>query len=535
MVPRHPSGVLDQRATRTDDSPQAEGLLPSAMLFLQSRILQSCRVPAHGATPAWSARGRRAACACSTGDRLHMCLMDDNGNLTSDGVRSYTYDHANRLTQVTQGSQTTQFAYNGDGVRTGKTVSGDTTQYVLDLAATLPVVVSDTEAVYLYGLDIIAQQQAERQHYFHDGLGSVRQLLDSTGEVQTNYAYDPFGVPVVEGDASNPYRFTGEAWDEEVELLYLRARYYQPETGRFITRDPASDSTAQSFNLDGWAYVDSNPVNRIDPTGLVPQGPGTQDFESPWAWSWWEDDRDLTLWLFRELKANVYSQEANEIRRHFASARDLLLTPWFYPEAVVHVKLGIDRWNNLVGDRCKWDFKHKIRGEIGEVIMLTHEDPGGHLGYRWYEYSTPGNVFFGWMGMSVGFPDWFLHRGAGYAEVQDPAHQRLGDCVITTQLPFRNPLTGEPETNICINPEWGKTCFDEPGDYWKVEFGIQLYKTYGPGMSYASFLSFLGSHGSMLISLSELGQAPDLVDTHENPAHPYPVGHFNGSGCTRWQ
>jgi uncharacterized protein RhaS with RHS repeats len=100
-----------------------------------------------------------------------------------------------------------------------------TNDYVLDLAATLPVVVSDTEAVYLYGLDILAQQQAERQYYFHDGLGSVRQLLDSTGEVETNYAYDPFGVPVVVGDATNPYQFTGEAWDEEVELLYLRARY----------------------------------------------------------------------------------------------------------------------------------------------------------------------------------------------------------------------------------------------------------------------------------------------------------------------
>jgi hypothetical protein len=92
-------------------------------------------------------------------------------------------------------------------------VSGDTTQYVLDLAATLPVVISDTEAVYLYGLDILAQQQADRLYYFHDGLGSVRQLLDTTGEVQSNYAYDPFGVPVVAGDASNPYQFTGEAWD----------------------------------------------------------------------------------------------------------------------------------------------------------------------------------------------------------------------------------------------------------------------------------------------------------------------------------
>ena len=60
------------------------------------------------------------------------------------------------------GTQTTQFAYNGDGERTSKTIAGDTTEYLLDLAATLPVVISDTEAVYLYGLGIIAQQQWDR-------------------------------------------------------------------------------------------------------------------------------------------------------------------------------------------------------------------------------------------------------------------------------------------------------------------------------------------------------------------------------------
>ena len=67
---------------------------------------------------------------------------------------------------------------NGDGVRTSKTVGGDTTQCVLDLAATLPVVIKYTEALYLYGLDIIAQRQASRYYYVHDGLGSVRQRND---------------------------------------------------------------------------------------------------------------------------------------------------------------------------------------------------------------------------------------------------------------------------------------------------------------------------------------------------------------------
>ena len=212
---------------------------------------------------------RRAGCCGGSGPEGG---LNDNGNLTNDGVRSYTYDHANRLTQVTEGSLTTQFAYNGDGARTSKTVSGDTTEYVLDLAATLPVVISDTEEVYLYGLDIIAQQQAERLYYMHDGLGSVRQLVDTTGQIETNYAYDPFGVPMMGGDVYNPYQFTGEAWDADVELLYLRARYYQPEVGRFVTKDPWAGDVWRPGTLNGYLYVVDNPVNRADPAGLQCEG-----------------------------------------------------------------------------------------------------------------------------------------------------------------------------------------------------------------------------------------------------------------------
>jgi len=94
--------------------------------------------------------------------RSHCHLSMPNRHLPLHGPRGHVYDHTDTLTQVTEGSLATQFAYNGDGVRTSKTVAKDTTQYVLDLAATLPVVISDTEAVYLYGLDIIAQQQLGR-------------------------------------------------------------------------------------------------------------------------------------------------------------------------------------------------------------------------------------------------------------------------------------------------------------------------------------------------------------------------------------
>ncbi len=90
-----------------------------------------------------------------------------NGKLLFDGVRSYEYDHVNRLTQIT-GTLTTQYAYNGDGNRIRKTVDGITTQYVLDLAATLPVVISDTEAIYVR-LDAI---NAKRE-------GSIARALSS--------------------------------------------------------------------------------------------------------------------------------------------------------------------------------------------------------------------------------------------------------------------------------------------------------------------------------------------------------------------
>ncbi|MGB3906144.1 MAG: RHS repeat-associated core domain-containing protein [Anaerolineae bacterium] len=161
-----------------------------------------------------------------------------------------------------------------DGVRASKTTDGTTTDYVLDLAPTLPVVISDTDAIYLYGLDIIAEQlaQSDRYYYMHDGLRSVRQLLDNTGQIAETYAYDPFGVPLASDTVPNPYRFTGEAWDPEVELLYLRARYYQPATGRFITKDPWRGYWGERGELNAYLYSSGNPVNLVDPSGLQGEG-----------------------------------------------------------------------------------------------------------------------------------------------------------------------------------------------------------------------------------------------------------------------
>jgi len=96
------------------------------------------------------------------------------------------------------------------------------------------------------------------------------QLLDDNGDVVRDYQYDPFGVQLQEEDGTdaNPYRFCAEYFDVESGYVYLRARYYDSSTGRFISEDPAFDG------YNWYAYCGNNPVMRVDPSGLFWKGFG---------------------------------------------------------------------------------------------------------------------------------------------------------------------------------------------------------------------------------------------------------------------
>jgi RHS repeat-associated protein len=116
---------------------------------------------------------------------------------------------------------------------------------------------------YVYGGDLLAQREANSPNtYYHaDGLGSVRAMSDSTGVISTRYSYDAFGrTRAQEGLARNPYQFTGQQVDAETGLVYLRARYYDPAIGRFLSRDPV-------LTEHPYAYVGNNPISRVDLEG----------------------------------------------------------------------------------------------------------------------------------------------------------------------------------------------------------------------------------------------------------------------------
>ncbi len=125
---------------------------------------------------------------------------DNNGNLLSDGVRSYTYNHANRLSTITGPSYTASMVYNGQGDRMRQTVNGVATTYTLDMAGGLTQVLSDGTHTYLYGSGRIAQYSGTAPEYFlPDALGSVRQLADASGNVTLAQSFQPFGETLSQG------------------------------------------------------------------------------------------------------------------------------------------------------------------------------------------------------------------------------------------------------------------------------------------------------------------------------------------------
>jgi len=195
---------------------------------------------------------------------------DNNGNLTSDGVNTYTYDHANRLTGVTGTGLSANYEYNGLGDRLRQVVEGQTTDFVMDLNSGLSQVLTDGTNSYLYGHARLGQESVSgMEYYLSDALGSVRQLADVSG-VTLSRAYEPYGeVQDSSGSGMSSYGFTGEWTDSQTGLVYLRARHYAPGFGRFVSSDIWQGDELLPISYNQWVYGYGNPINYIDPTGMI--------------------------------------------------------------------------------------------------------------------------------------------------------------------------------------------------------------------------------------------------------------------------
>ena len=210
---------------------------------------------------------------------------DLNGNRIqkTDGSTgtAYTYDDENRLVRVeiTGGTTTViTYAYDPFGRRIEKNVNGTITRYLYDQQAVILEYdqAGTIQTRYTHGPGIdepLTMEKNSLMYYYHaDGLGSIIALTNTSGGVAQRYNYDAFGnitsgAPTV----TQSYTYTAREYDPETGLYFYRARYYDPKAGRFLTRDPISFAGGD-VNL--YAYVLNNPVNKIDPIGLWDWGVG---------------------------------------------------------------------------------------------------------------------------------------------------------------------------------------------------------------------------------------------------------------------
>ena len=193
-------------------------------------------------------------------------------NQLNDNVVNH-YNALNQLTETLTKNYKVSFTYDAEGLRTGKTVNGEKTIYVWD-GDQVVMELSKGGAVqkrYIRGNDLVYAdkgENTEKTYYVTDMHGNVVQLLDESGNVTKTYEYDSFGNEVKpEKKDENPYRYCGEYYDKETEEVYLRARYYEPGVGRFITRDTYTGESDEPLSLHLYTYCANDGVNMVDPSG----------------------------------------------------------------------------------------------------------------------------------------------------------------------------------------------------------------------------------------------------------------------------
>jgi RHS repeat-associated protein len=198
---------------------------------------------------------------------------DAEGNMTSDGSNSYVWNARNQLASMDFGAFS--FEYDAYGRRVGKTGLGTTTNYLYDRANIVQELVSGTPTANLLtgGIDEIFTRTDSNgtADFLRDALGSTIALADSSGTVQTEYMYEPFGNVTINGSVTTPYQYTGRE-NEGTGLYFYRARYYDPALARFISEDPAG--FAGGINLYG--YVANDPLRYTDPFGMDKGQPQSQ-------------------------------------------------------------------------------------------------------------------------------------------------------------------------------------------------------------------------------------------------------------------
>jgi len=213
---------------------------------------------------------------------------DASGNtilIASGTNRAFTYNQENRLIGVAEdGNPLGTYVYNGFAQRAAKTAGGVATLYLYDFSGNLVCEAEGTgggiQKEYIHhgrsrlamadpGAGAVCSGNTKVCVYFthNDLLGTPELMTDSTNTAVWEAAYDAFGEATIHPASTvvNNFRFPGQYYDAETGLHYNLHRYYDPKTGRYMTPDPIG----LAGGINPYAYVQNDPVNLVDPWGLL--------------------------------------------------------------------------------------------------------------------------------------------------------------------------------------------------------------------------------------------------------------------------
>ncbi|MBI4743534.1 MAG: RHS repeat-associated core domain-containing protein, partial [Actinobacteria bacterium] len=205
------------------------------------------------------------------------------GKTTLTGTINYSYDYEDRLTQITYPNTTTSsMTYDGDDRRVSATNTiGVVTKFVFDGGNVIQETDGNNSLIADYTVEpqelmgnIISRKDTTgtNSFYHYSALsnisGNVTALTDTNQTTIATYNYEAFGNIISQtGTATNNYKFSTKNLDDDSNLYYFGARYYDPEIGRFITKDPDGGDVKNPLSLNPYIYANDNPVNMVDPDG----------------------------------------------------------------------------------------------------------------------------------------------------------------------------------------------------------------------------------------------------------------------------
>ena len=200
---------------------------------------------------------------------------DNLGNPTTYRNMPCEWEKGRQLKSITDGTNTVTFTYDEFGERISKTAGGITTNYVYENGKLLREITGSEKIDFIYGAEGIIGIRIGNENYLYrkNVYGDVTEIYSDNGTLVGKYSYTAFGeciVKVNEGGIAekNPIRYRGYYYDEETGLYYLKSRYYDPVTGRFITIDDISYIDPETINgLNLYAYCNNNPISNVDPNG----------------------------------------------------------------------------------------------------------------------------------------------------------------------------------------------------------------------------------------------------------------------------